>query len=56
MLPGDTWALRPAQGEERLLEPPLPPHPPPPQDYRQILAASPKVEDGLHFGDCESGS
>ncbi len=49
---------RPAQGEERLLEPPPfpPPHTPPLQDYRQILATSPKVEEGLHFGDCEYGS
>ncbi len=36
------------------LPPTLPP--PPPQDYGQILAASPKVEDGLHFGDCEYDS
>jgi hypothetical protein len=27
--------------------------PPPPLDYGQILAASPEVEDGLRFGDCE---
>jgi hypothetical protein len=32
-------------------EPPTPS--PPPEDYRQILAASPKLEDGLHFEDCE---
>jgi hypothetical protein len=32
-----------------------PPHPPP-EDYGHILATSPKVEDGLHFGDCEYGS
>jgi hypothetical protein len=32
------------------------PPPTPPQDYGQILAASPKVEDGLHFGACEYAS
>jgi hypothetical protein len=36
--------------------PPSPPIPPPPLDYGQIFAASPKVEDGLHFGDCEYDS
>jgi hypothetical protein len=34
--------------------PPLP-HTPQ-QDYSQILATSPKVEDGLHLGACEYGS
>jgi hypothetical protein len=34
-----------------------PPHPlPPPEDYGQILTTLPKVEDDLHFGDCEYGS
>jgi hypothetical protein len=33
-----------------------PPLSPPPEDYGQILAASPKVEDGLHFGDCKYDS
>jgi hypothetical protein len=33
-----------------------PPSLPPPEDYGQILAASPKVEDGLHFGDCKYDS
>jgi hypothetical protein len=37
------------------LPPPLLPHTPQ-QDYRQILATSPKVEDGLHLGACEYGS
>ncbi len=27
-----------------------PPSHTPPEDYRQIVATSPKVEDGLHFG------
>jgi hypothetical protein len=44
--PEATWSLPPAQGEERLLSPP-----PTPEDYGQILATSPKVKDGLHFGD-----
>jgi hypothetical protein len=36
---------------------PLPPsHTTPKQDYSQILAASAKVEDGLHLGACEYGS
>ncbi len=38
---------------------PLTPPPPPPcpsLDYGQILAASPKAKDGLHFGDCEYDS
>ncbi len=47
---GDSW---PALGEERLSEPPPTP---PQQDYSQILATSPKVEDGLHLGACEYGS
>ncbi len=35
----------------------FPSHPlPPPLDYGQILTASPKVEDGFHFGDCEYDS
>ena len=34
----------------------FPQPPPPPEDYRQILATSHKVENGLHFGDCEYGS
>jgi hypothetical protein len=35
----------------------LPLTPPPPQlDYGQILAALPKIEDGLHFVDCECDS
>jgi hypothetical protein len=33
-----------------------PPPPPPQEDYGQILASSPKVEDGLHLGVCEYGS
>jgi hypothetical protein len=33
---------------------PLPPHPP--EDYSQLLAASAKIEDGLHLGACEYGS
>ncbi len=34
--------------------PPPPPHPH--EDYGQILATSPKIEDGLHLGVCEYGS
>ena len=35
----------------------LPPLPhTPQQDYRQILAASAKIEDGLHLEACEYGS
>jgi hypothetical protein len=33
-----------------------PPTLPPSEDHGQIMATSPKVEDGLHFGDCEYGS
>ncbi len=43
-----------AVGLRAISAPPL--SPPPPQDYGQILAASPKVEDGLRFGDCEYDS
>jgi hypothetical protein len=35
--------------------PPSLPHPPQ-EDYGQILATSPKVEDGLHLGVCEYGN
>ncbi len=48
-------AIRRAAGL-RAISAPSHPLPPPPLDYGQILAASPKVEDGLHFGDCEYGS
>jgi hypothetical protein len=36
-------------------ETPLPTHTPQ-QDYTQILATSPKIEDGLHLGVCECSS
>ncbi len=44
-------AITRAVGLHSILAPP-----PPPEDYRQILATSPKVENGLHFRDCEYGS
>jgi hypothetical protein len=40
----------------RHFHPLTPPPPPPPLDYGQILAASPKVEDDLYFGECEYDS
>ncbi len=36
--------------------PPSPPPTLPQEDYEQILATSPKVEDGLHLGVCKYGS
>ena len=49
-------AITRAAGLRAISAPPPPHPPPPPEDYEQILATSPKVEDGLHFGDCEYGS
>ncbi len=46
--PGATWTLMVCAARGGLTR-----VPPPPQDYGQILAVFPKVEDGLHFGDCE---
>jgi hypothetical protein len=48
-------AIRRAAGL-RVISSPSRPSPPPPLYYGQILAASPKVGDGLHFGDCEYDS
>ncbi len=56
--PGATGCLMACAGRVVLIRAPPPPpsHTPPKQDYSQILAASAKIEDGLHLGACEYGS